>query len=276
MTETRQEPEVIVHKAIDLRAGETLGTFTRELSMGAREHAMKKLNIATGSPTKVADGGAYVTEIFSKNVVVSVWKNGDGADRYYAFSFERDPKTNVFKYGDLMEVERVTSYRAKAPMSSVTKSVSVGDTAFDAKEQPVSKAKAGKEPPPSNLPDAAFACIVPVGKKMMRHLPHHTSVAKSANEQSSVDVPRLRNALVNLAGTEISDVAKAKAREHLEVHAKAVINSRGGDSVLIRKAASGGLSLIEALDALIGVHAVAKAADGSMWARVGDDFWGSN
>lgn len=265
-----KEPEIIVHKGIDLRTGETLSAFTRELSAGAREHAMKKLNLALGSPTKAPEGGAYVMEIFSKNVVMSVWKNGEGMDRYYAFTFERDPKTLTFKYGDLMEVERVTSYRAKPLMSSVSKSMpsTGGDTAFDAKHIPVAKAKADKVPV-SSLPDVAFASVT----KEARHFPHHVSTVKSAVEQSSIDVPRLRNALVQLDQADISPVAKAQAKAHLETHAKAVIGSRGGDAVLIRKAATGGGSLIEALDALIGVHAVAKAADGSMWARVGDSFW---
>ena len=64
----------------------------------------------------------------------------------------------------------------------------------------------------NDLPDAAFAVIMPGGKKdkegktvprSLRMLPHHNDKVKSPDENSSVDIPHLRNALarVNQPGT---------------------------------------------------------------------------
>jgi len=81
----------------------------------------------------------------------------------------------------------------------------------------------------NDLPDAAFAYIEPGGTKddegktkprALRHLPHHNMSVKNPNEKDSVDLPHLRNALARLPQTNLSDVAKAKARKHLKMHAK--------------------------------------------------------
>lgn len=134
MNET-QTMDVIVHKNINLQIGETLSQFTRGLRESAREHIMKKLNIAPPTTGKANDGGAYMVEVFSKSVVMDVWK-GAGPDKYYAFAYERDPQTKVFKFGDASEVERVTSFKAKpgvtltkADAVSIAKSTT-GDSSF--------------------------------------------------------------------------------------------------------------------------------------------------
>jgi hypothetical protein len=82
----------------------------------------------------------------------------------------------------------------------------------------------------NNLPDAAFAYVesgqkddegktVPRGN---RHLPHHTMSVKSGSENSTVDKAHLRNALARVDQTNISPEAKAKAKAHLQKHAKAL------------------------------------------------------
>jgi len=87
----------------------------------------------------------------------------------------------------------------------------------------------------NNLPDAAFAVIKPAylrgetKDKRCRHLPHHKPNVKDPNENSSVDLPHLRNALARCG--QIKPVTNSistrelreKARRHLERHAEALL-----------------------------------------------------
>ncbi|NIQ92386.1 MAG: DUF2213 domain-containing protein [Deltaproteobacteria bacterium] len=89
----------------------------------------------------------------------------------------------------------------------------------------------------NNLPDAAFAYIEPGGEKdeegktvprSLRHFPHHNSSVKSATENTSVDLPHLRNALARLSQSPFGPRAKA----HLERHATALgIGGRGESNI---------------------------------------------
>src|SRR3989337_2215687 len=87
----------------------------------------------------------------------------------------------------------------------------------------------------NDLPDAAFAAILPGGKKdkegkivprSLRKLPHHTAKVSSPDDNSSVDLPHLRNALVraNQPKTALGD-KKGSALSHLKKHAKALLSS---------------------------------------------------
>lgn len=95
--------------------------------------------------------------------------------------------------------------------------VMVGDCFYDASEY-----KAGD----AALPDAAYAIVYEVkgksGKMLkVRKLPHHTSGVKSADDNSSLDIPRLKNALSRLNQTD-APAAKIKAAgSHLNSHADA-------------------------------------------------------
>lgn len=87
----------------------------------------------------------------------------------------------------------------------------------------------------SDLPDAAFAVIERGGKRdangktgpqSLRHLPHHTDAVKDPREHSTVDLPRLRNALARMnqikAGSKDTDARIQRiAKAHLIRHAKA-------------------------------------------------------
>jgi len=82
----------------------------------------------------------------------------------------------------------------------------------------------------NNLPDNSFAVLAPGGKKddegktvprTLRFLPHHGMNVKSGNEDDTVDIPHLRNALARVS--QISYKAGiSKAEAHLEKHAKAL------------------------------------------------------
>jgi len=83
----------------------------------------------------------------------------------------------------------------------------------------------------NNLPDAAFAYIAPGGKKdeegktvprSLRYLPHHNENVTNSNDNKTVDLPHLRNALARLPQTKLPAEAKAKAKAHLIKHAKAL------------------------------------------------------
>ena len=89
----------------------------------------------------------------------------------------------------------------------------------------------------NRLPDAAFAVIEPAylrgetGDKRCRHLPHHKPSVKSPDEDESVDIPHLRNALARcgqikpLTDSISVEELRRRAREHLLKHAKALLPS---------------------------------------------------
>lgn len=84
----------------------------------------------------------------------------------------------------------------------------------------------------NDLPNAAFAVVekgYSEGKdKNARHLPHHNKNVKSATENSSLDLPHLRNALArvnqvkSVLGTEGDSALRKKAATHLEKHRSAL------------------------------------------------------
>ena len=84
----------------------------------------------------------------------------------------------------------------------------------------------------NDLPDTAFAVILPGGEKdetgktkprSSRLLPHHDSSVKKSTENSSVDLPHLRNALARMNQIKAPAEYKKKARNHLIAHAKVLL-----------------------------------------------------
>lgn len=83
----------------------------------------------------------------------------------------------------------------------------------------------------ASFPDMAFAIVLPSGKKEngitrptnLRKLPHHNKNVKSADENSSVDLSHLRNALARLSNTDAPVNLKTRAKSHLVAHAKALL-----------------------------------------------------
>jgi len=82
-------------------------------------------------------------------------------------------------------------------------------------------------PPDSQLPDAAFALVKRVdGKVTKRSLPHHGPNVKSATENGSVDVGRLRNALAQInqvKGFTAAEIAAGK--KHLCMSIEVLLKS---------------------------------------------------
>jgi len=85
----------------------------------------------------------------------------------------------------------------------------------------------------NDLPDAAFAVIQPGGEKdesgktvprTNRYLPHHNASVTSGTDNSTVDLPHLRNALARVNQISYTEgIAHAKA--HLEEHAKDLLKT---------------------------------------------------
>ena len=83
----------------------------------------------------------------------------------------------------------------------------------------------------NELPDAAFAVISEGGEKdddgltvprSLRHLPHHTKSVKDPDDNKTVDLPHLRNALARVTLTSLTDDEMTAANDHLVMHAKAL------------------------------------------------------
>lgn len=84
----------------------------------------------------------------------------------------------------------------------------------------------------NDLPDEAFAVIEPAYKKgetedkRARHLPHHKPGVKDPNDDDSVDLPHLRNALARanqikpITDSISAEELRQKAIAHLQAHAK--------------------------------------------------------
>lgn len=84
----------------------------------------------------------------------------------------------------------------------------------------------------NDLPDAAFAVVLPGGKKddqgktvprSLRMLPHHNGRVKRSTEHGTVDLPHLRNGLARIGQAKIPKDAKRRAQAHLEAHAKELL-----------------------------------------------------
>lgn len=92
------------------------------------------------------------------------------------------------------------------------------------------KAKAQKK-----FPDSAFA-VVKTAKgedAATRFFRHHSSDVGDPNEHETLDVEALKRSLKALEKSDLPEDELAAARRHLERHADAVLESRGGDPSLV-------------------------------------------
>jgi len=153
----------------------------------------------------VAEAKAWIKENNFKDYGV------DETDNSYRFR-QRNPEE--FQTGSMRTFEVTNGVKAvggrlkNTQASNVT--MAVWDTAFI-----------------NDLPDAAFAIILPGGEKddtgktkprTLRKLPHHNKNVKNPNEDSTIDYAHLINAIQRLPQTNMPSDAKEKARKHLESH----------------------------------------------------------
>lgn len=111
------ERTVIVHKAsVSLNSGETIHEYIRKVSQKGREHCKKKLNL------EEKKSYVYMEEAYGDSAVFSVEKYTDastGGAKYYDVSYKRDGED--FEFGELTEVEKVTSFKPVKEKISVAK-----------------------------------------------------------------------------------------------------------------------------------------------------------
>jgi hypothetical protein len=110
--------EVIVHKAIQLAQGESLGDYTNQLAEDGRTYITKTLGLSKND-------GCYIAEVYEAACIWSVYCNtvgGNGCNPgYYAVSYTRDANSGEFIFGAVTEVERTTVYEPVEPLSGTTK-----------------------------------------------------------------------------------------------------------------------------------------------------------
>lgn len=259
--------QVIVQKSIELGKGETLGEFTSALEQAARAHVAKKLNLPGPTREKPYPGwGCYSCEIMSSSIVVNVYQDGPTPSKYYAFTYTRDEKTGVFTFGDTVEVERATVYRPKATIAQTLKRAVVANAPRDsfweasAREEALvqtTKSAVVESEHDKTLPNAAFAHVQ---KGAARQFAHHEATATSATENSSLNVLALRNALASVGDSNLDAESVAKAKSHLEAHARAWLSAR---SDIVTK----NINYLESLDRIIARNTMGKSADGALWIR---------
>lgn len=248
---------VFVRKDIKLSTGESIQQFTQKARDKGVKWLHQQLNV---DKTKAS---IYPVEIFSKAMVFDVYKystgNTESSQSYYACAYARKDN-GEFEFSNLIEVERVVSFQQKS--SQIQKSQEV-----EVEKAPLTTATI------NNLPDSAFAIVLPGGKKdtggktvprTLRMFPHHTASVKDPNENSTIDMPRLRNALARLNQGKMSPEQRSKAGGHLGRHAKAVLASRGGDPGKI-DATRGNRAGAKPVKKALGV------CDG--WIETGKSFW---
>lgn len=136
------------------------------------------------------------------------------------------PKDKPRKLTDLVveEVSLVTRPAIQRTFLEVKEEANMGDTN---KEKEVwTRAYI------NSLPDEAFAYIAPGGKKdeegktvprSLRYFPHHNEKVKDPDDNDTVDIPHLRNALARVPQSNLDDKAKQEALDHLRKHAEALL-----------------------------------------------------
>lgn len=97
----------------------------------------------------------------------------------------------------------------------------------------------------ASFPDAAFIVERSAPKEggktvhRYRHLPHHSKSVKSSTENTTVDLPHLRNALARMGQVKPVQESRtaylARAKSHLNAHARALLKSHKDRMMLLRE-----------------------------------------
>jgi hypothetical protein len=117
----------------------------------------------------------------------------------------------------------------------------------------------------NDLPDAAFAVIESGGTKdqdgkttprTLRHLPHHNAGVTSGGDNTTVDLPHLRNGLARCK--QLKDVSlRSRAERHLRKHADKLLHKSIDGAVRVR-----------------GVGEITKYANANVMPKCSDDYCG--
>lgn len=103
------EHEAVVHKAnLDLKDGESLGEYTSSLQAAARGYVIQHLNLDKDK------SGCYVLEVYVSTVVLDVYDYTSSKYRFYSVTYDRSG--DGWTFTDMVEVERVTTYRPKSDL----------------------------------------------------------------------------------------------------------------------------------------------------------------
>jgi len=170
--------------------------------------------ITQASPDVLSKIGPDSTGMINDQKVALVIGGQNGTINYWGAAFTLTPADQI---NPAVQLE----------VASAQKKFIIAMPSFEAKED---AAQARGTSDQNNLPDAAFAVILPGGKKdddgktvprTLRKLPHHTSAVKDPNENSSIDKPLLQNALARM--NQINPpIFRGKAKKHLIAHAKII------------------------------------------------------
>lgn len=120
---------VIVHKSISLNKGESLGSFMADLSKACRDHMVQKFNLPTNNSDSSNYSDVWMAEVFDSSVVACVYTT-KGGSKYYAFKYERNNKTGQWTFGDTVQVERYTGFRAVSKRASNVVEIKSADGAY--------------------------------------------------------------------------------------------------------------------------------------------------
>lgn len=118
--------------------------------------------------------------------------------------------------------------RRRAKQKAILQGVAIGEESMSSTTEAVDNPTAAQR---RDLPAAAFAAPFSEDgdfKRSKSKLPHHINTATSPTSNTTVDVPRLRNALARFNQTDFGGFpagTKERAKAHLDTHAKALLKT---------------------------------------------------
>jgi hypothetical protein len=168
---------------------------------------------------------AYVSDVASDWLIFCVIGE-EGENRHFKVSYSRTD-SGEFVFGDAVPVEKVVSVSYEpVPVDDLGDEPEddEGEEGEDDDAEDMDEAVDNPSPEQRrDLPDAAYAIVLARGKGLVprKSLPHHINTVKSPTDDSTVDLPRLRNALARIS--QVRDVPEAVLRRglaHLQAHAR--------------------------------------------------------
>lgn len=216
MPDPKTHLELALLEAIELPDGMSLGDLAAMIDDAVRAKASPRFGDVGVWPRDVGDGW----------LIVSAWlyePNGDRTCHYYRVSWSMTD--GMVSIGD--DWQEV----AQRWVDVGNDDNGEDDSMDEAVERPTGDQR-------KKLPAAAYAAPFMDGetfKAGMSKLPHHVASVTDPDDDATVDLPRLRNAMARFDQTDFSgfpkpDSARSKARRHLEAHADRLLQTRAEES----------------------------------------------